>query len=824
MKVKWISLSLSAMLLTGMGAQSVQVAAAVNNEKNTTVTSPKLPASFTDLQGHWAKDVVQTWQQRGVVNGEGEVFDPNRQISRAEWSALINRIFQYEKEARNSFIDVKPEEWFASDIQKGVAAGYVSGFEDGTFRPDAPLSRQEAAVTLSRILHLKENSVVTFTDQEQLPAWSRAYVGAAVDARLIDGYQDGSFGPLNALTRAEAVQLLDRTFGYYGQWYGESGTYGSEQTIEQKKGSVVINSPGVTLQNMEIAGDLIISKQVGDGDVYLKNVKVQGRTLIYGGGENSVHMEDSVLLTVIVNKKTGAVRLVAEGKTTIQEVTIQSASNVVSKLGANINHVTLAKELPEKSRVHLNGSFNSVDIDAKSIFVQVPSGTINNLTTDSTAEGISLELSHEAKILEAVLNAAATVLGEGNVGKVTVNTKGVSFAQAPEKVELGSGVPADTTIKIGQTDMPVTGEKTNPVPSNGSSQNNDSGSSNTDQSGGGSSGGGSSPGGGGDGTNNNGNIPPLFDNGKWFSIALENEAVTVGESVYVYSPRKGTAYLAPASIDTTNRTMLEEAVNTGIAKKVQISPNTRTEISTQGFHTNGYITESKKVVVLDEQNTASFWVILTLLDGSDVDLKLYGLGMSGGSASDQNETFHFSFNRKVQLIPGNDIYDFIQLSIDSETPNFKSLKDNDLVKIEVKDHRILMKATKDLGKSVYFRLLPGAVETVDGTYKNTEYSSVKMSSTIRLYLLEGDTTLKVGTKVKFKVSREADVYFVYKNNVPLTKDQYDKEVSDGHGLHILVPEDGINTIYEFDTKDLQPGDYQMMSLYSGIGYFITLKK
>ncbi|MEC0249616.1 S-layer homology domain-containing protein, partial [Paenibacillus chitinolyticus] len=131
MKVKWISLSLSAMLLTGMGAQPVHVAAAVNNEKNTTVTSPKLSASFTDLQGHWAKDVVQTWQQRGVVNGEGEVFDPNRQISRAEWSALINRIFQYEKEARNSFVDVKSEEWFASDIQKGIAAGYVNGFEDG---------------------------------------------------------------------------------------------------------------------------------------------------------------------------------------------------------------------------------------------------------------------------------------------------------------------------------------------------------------------------------------------------------------------------------------------------------------------------------------------------------------------------------------------------------------------------------------------------------------------------------------------------------------------------------------------------------------------
>ncbi|MEC0249344.1 S-layer homology domain-containing protein, partial [Paenibacillus chitinolyticus] len=703
----------------------------------------------------------------------------------------------------------------------------VNGFEDGTFRPDAPLSRQEAAITLSRILHLKENSVVTFTDQEQLPEWSRAYVGAAADARLIDGYQDGSFGPLNALTRAEAVQLLDRSFGYYGQWYGESGTYGSEKTREQKKGSDVINSPGVTLQNMEIAGDLIISKQVGDGDVFLKNVKVQGRTLIYGGGENSVHMEDSVLLTVIINKKNGTVRLVAEGKTTIQEVTIQSATKVDNKPGAKINHVTLSKELPEKSRVHLNGGFNSVDIKAKGILVQVPSGTIDNLTTDATADSVSIELNKEAKILEAILRAAAAVLGEGNIGKVTVNAKGVSFAQQPGKVEIGSDVPADTTINVGGSVKPVTDESSIPVSAGSGSSNSGNGGSNPDSSGG------SNPGSGSEGSNNNGSVPPMEDMGFGYSIALESDAVTVNDSVYVYSPRKGTAYLAPATVDTKNKIMLEEAVNAGIAKKVAISAYTRTEISTQGLHTRvelpitgfqGY--SEMRVAVLDDNNMVSNWKELTLLDGPNIDLKVLSFGMQGFFPYDPPfEKFHLAFNRKIQLLPGYSIRDYVQVSLGSETPDFKALKENDPFVIEVKDNKILINPTVDVGQAAYFRVLPGAIETTDSVYKNDEYLSTKISSFVRLTMLDftpkKKNILKVGSIVKFTVSRETDVYFVYYDAIH-KKEYLDKEVRDGHGLHVYVPKDSTDKIYEFDTKDLQAGEYLLYAIDGASGYAITL--
>ncbi|MFF2154435.1 S-layer homology domain-containing protein [Paenibacillus chitinolyticus] len=83
---------------------------------------------------------------------------------------------------------------------------------------------------------MKENSVVTFTNQEQLLEWSRTYVGAATDVRLIDGYQNGSFGPLNALIRAEACcNSLTAPFGYFGQCMGNPAPMATSKQESRKR-------------------------------------------------------------------------------------------------------------------------------------------------------------------------------------------------------------------------------------------------------------------------------------------------------------------------------------------------------------------------------------------------------------------------------------------------------------------------------------------------------------------------------------------------------------------------------------------------------------
>lgn len=252
------------------------------------------------------------------------------------------------------------------------------------------------------------------------------------------------------------MQILDRAFNTYGSWYGQQGEYGSKEKKEEIQGNVVIGASGVALQNMNIKGDLIISKAVGQGDVFLKNVTVQGKTYVYGGGENSVHLEDSVLLTVIVNKKDGTVRLVATGKTEVHEMTVQTAANIESSETAKIDKLTLSEALPEKSRVYLKGNFETVDVAAKSINIQVPSGTLNQLNFAASAAGAEVEISQEAKVITAILNAAVKLIGAGKVEQATVNAVGVSMEKAPNKLNLGAAMPSDTTVQVNGTNKVVT--------------------------------------------------------------------------------------------------------------------------------------------------------------------------------------------------------------------------------------------------------------------------------------------------------------------------------------------------------------------------------
>lgn len=90
-----------------------------------------------------------------MISGYGNgVYKPNQEITRAEWVTLINRVFNLQEKSEIAFTDVLESGAYYSDIQKASAAGYVSGYSDGTFRPTQVVSRQEAAVMLHRLFQL----------------------------------------------------------------------------------------------------------------------------------------------------------------------------------------------------------------------------------------------------------------------------------------------------------------------------------------------------------------------------------------------------------------------------------------------------------------------------------------------------------------------------------------------------------------------------------------------------------------------------------------------------------------------------------------------
>jgi hypothetical protein len=91
-----------------------------------------------------------------------------------------------------------------------VQAGLIDGYEDGSLRPNQPISRTEIVAILSKGFHLPatSNYSLTYTDRNAIPDWAVGYVRSAATKGLVDGYEDGSFAPNRSAKRSEVASIL----------------------------------------------------------------------------------------------------------------------------------------------------------------------------------------------------------------------------------------------------------------------------------------------------------------------------------------------------------------------------------------------------------------------------------------------------------------------------------------------------------------------------------------------------------------------------------------------------------------------------------------
>ncbi|WP_254790368.1 Ig-like domain repeat protein [Paenibacillus sp. OK003] len=120
-----------------------------------------------------------------------------------------------EQTATLNVIDITGH-WAEVNIQKAIALGIINGYTDGTFKPNTTVTRAEFAVMLMNALKPQfqsEGAALTFTDEPQIAAWAREAVAQAVTAGIITGYQDGAFHPNDPITRAEMAVMLAKSSG-----------------------------------------------------------------------------------------------------------------------------------------------------------------------------------------------------------------------------------------------------------------------------------------------------------------------------------------------------------------------------------------------------------------------------------------------------------------------------------------------------------------------------------------------------------------------------------------------------------------------------------
>ncbi|QHW31849.1 hypothetical protein GZH47_14075 [Paenibacillus rhizovicinus] len=149
---------------------------------------------------------------------DGGLFKPGNSLTRAEMATILSRIAAREGTADAIvYRDVKPEHWAADAIAKVTKLGLMRGFGDGSFKPDQPITRAEMASLAATLMTSESKEGAGFSDSKG--NWAEQAILKVQGAGIIRGYADGTFRPSLALTRAEAVTIINRTLGR-GPLYG----------------------------------------------------------------------------------------------------------------------------------------------------------------------------------------------------------------------------------------------------------------------------------------------------------------------------------------------------------------------------------------------------------------------------------------------------------------------------------------------------------------------------------------------------------------------------------------------------------------------------
>ena len=169
--------------------------------------------TFDDIdENDWFYDDVVDAAENGYVNGMGEgKYQPYGQLTRAQFALMIARAMNYDSnpDVTSAFPDVADDHWAKAAINFCYQNDIIRGYEDGEFKPDRYVTRQEVAAILARAFNLEEISSEEYPDDASIASWASEDVYKAKAAGLMKGDADtGNFRPTSLLNRAEAATIL----------------------------------------------------------------------------------------------------------------------------------------------------------------------------------------------------------------------------------------------------------------------------------------------------------------------------------------------------------------------------------------------------------------------------------------------------------------------------------------------------------------------------------------------------------------------------------------------------------------------------------------
>ncbi|WP_051775129.1 S-layer homology domain-containing protein [Paenibacillus tyrfis] len=186
----------------------------------------KYRKTFRDTAGHWAQADVELLASKLVVLGTSEEhFAPDKDVTRAEFASLLVRSLGLPlSETAAPFKDVQAGDWFYGAVGTAVKAGLIEGFEDGTFQPEARITREQMAVMIARALKAADTApkaghaaaLDAFRDKNAVSSWAKEALSQSLDTGLMNGMTESTLEPASHATRAQAAVMLKRLLRYAG--------------------------------------------------------------------------------------------------------------------------------------------------------------------------------------------------------------------------------------------------------------------------------------------------------------------------------------------------------------------------------------------------------------------------------------------------------------------------------------------------------------------------------------------------------------------------------------------------------------------------------
>jgi len=175
---------------------------------------PATQPIYSDIADHWADTYITSLSKRGIFNGyEDGSFRPEQKITREEIAVAMMRALGLEEAAANApktdFADGESiSAWARDAVNLMVELGIFTGYDDNSFKPGQVITREELTAVLIRKIGVGDADDHGFIDAEHIGDWAEEYIKHAVEIGLVNGYPDGSFKPANAVTRGETAKML----------------------------------------------------------------------------------------------------------------------------------------------------------------------------------------------------------------------------------------------------------------------------------------------------------------------------------------------------------------------------------------------------------------------------------------------------------------------------------------------------------------------------------------------------------------------------------------------------------------------------------------